>query len=157
LNPKISPTIPPGFGIGHSPLFSFAVRSRDVSSSLPSSTNESFFDNSVRWSSFCPHLGRFRLLGVRSGISPSAYAILGAGHGKMCGKATTKKLAKRVVANNEEVTRLRGCRCGGMVTAPASGKGLNEWIGAINCKPCGRCKLYKGQLPIIALVTGGKT
>lgn len=43
----------------------------------------------------------------------SAYATLGAGHGNTCGKATTKKLAKRVVAKSEDVRRLRGWRCGG--------------------------------------------
>ena len=35
----------------------------------------------------------------------------------MCGRATTKKLAKSVVANIEEVARLRGCKCGGIMAA----------------------------------------
>jgi len=33
----------------------------------------------------------------------------------MCGKATTKKLAKSVVAKREEVSLLRGWRWGGMM------------------------------------------
>lgn len=48
-------------------------------------------------------------------ISPSAYFVLGTGHGRMCGIATTKKLAITVVANSDEVMRDLGCRCGGIV------------------------------------------
>jgi hypothetical protein len=124
LNPNISPTIPPGFGIGHSPLFDLAM---GTSSSLLSSPNCCpSFDISVP-SSFSTHFGRLVLLlvlvlvRVPSAISSSAYAILGAGHGKICGRATTKKLAKSVVANKEDVTRLRGWRCGGMTVALVGG------------------------------------
>lgn len=46
--------------------------------------------------------------------SESAYFTRGAGHGRMCGRATTKKLATTVVAKSEDVIRDRGCRCGGM-------------------------------------------
>ena len=66
-----------------------------------------------------------RRRGVPSGISPSARTNLGAGHGRACGKATTKKLANRVVANREDVNRLRGCKWGGMFGGTPVG--LNEW------------------------------
>jgi len=115
LNPRISPTIPPGFGIGHSPLFDFDNWSRRVLALL-SSINGSSFNISAS-PSFSTTFARLLLLRVPSGISPSAYATLGAGHGRICGKATTKKLAKSVVANIEEVARLRGCKCGGMLAA----------------------------------------
>lgn len=50
-------------------------------------------------------------------MDPSARAPLGAGQGRMCGKTTTKKLAKTVVANSDEVMRDRGCRCGGGIAS----------------------------------------
>lgn len=52
---------------------------------------------------------------VPSGISPSAYANRGAGHGSICGRATTKKQANSVVAKREDVSRLRGWRGGGIM------------------------------------------
>jgi hypothetical protein len=55
---------------------------------------------------------RLRFLGI--GVPSSAYSTRGAGQGRACGRATTKKDAKRVVAKREEVRRERGCRCGGI-------------------------------------------
>jgi hypothetical protein len=112
LNPNISPTNPPGFGTGHS-LFVilnwlFSITPPSQSSTLSSVTDLSF--NGLSPS----HLRRLRFLGEVPSPA-SAYATLGAGHGRTCGNATTKKLAKRVVANKEEVSRLRGWRCGGMM------------------------------------------
>jgi hypothetical protein len=116
LNPNISPTKPPGFGTGHS-LFDLLIRIRAPSSSQPflfssgPSTRLSLVS-----SVFSPsHFRRLLLLGAPLDISPSAYATLGAGHGRICGNATTKKLAKSVVAKREDVSRLRGCRWGGMM------------------------------------------
>lgn len=62
-------------------------------------------------------------------MSSSAYATLGAGQGKACGSATTKKLAKSVVANREDVSRLRGWRCGGMMCGlcPRAGRVDRGW------------------------------
>jgi hypothetical protein len=117
LKPKISPTKPPGFGTGHS-LFGIGIGARDnaMFSSLLFSTLWHSRDESDCSPSFPTHfLLRLLRCGVPSGISPSAYAKRGAGHGKTCGKATTKKLANSVVANREDVNRLRGWRCGGIV------------------------------------------
>lgn len=103
LNPSISPTSPVGFGIGHS-LASLL----DPSASCPSAVS----------SLGAAHFRRLRRLGAPSGISsPSAYANRGAGHGRTCGRATTKKLAKRVVAKRVEVNFERGWRRGGMILA----------------------------------------
>lgn len=115
LKPKISPTNPPGFGTGHS-LFDTGERDGvTVASSFVSSPSRHSRDNSRCSPSFSTHFLLRRLrCGVPSGISPSAYANLGAGHGKACGKATTKKLANSVVAKREDVSRLRGWRCGGI-------------------------------------------
>lgn len=111
-NPRISPTSPPGFGTGHS-LFCFLNPTSSISSLLSSAAEATFTTLVPSFSS----TGHFRLLRLlpACGVPSSAYATLGAGHGSACGKTTTKKLAKRVVANKEEVKRLRGCMCGGIV------------------------------------------
>jgi hypothetical protein len=116
LNPKISPTKPPGFGTGHS-LFGIGPRDNTTAlSSLPSPNSWLPFVDSLCSPSFATHFLRRRFLcGVPSGISPSAYANRGAGQGNTCGRATTKKLAKSVVAKREDVSRLRGWRCGGIM------------------------------------------
>lgn len=41
-------------------------------------------------------------------LPSSVYATRGAGHGRTCGSTTTKNDAKTVVANRDEVNRLRG-------------------------------------------------
>lgn len=102
LNPKSSPTAPPGLGTGHC-LFALALIS---SSSIP--LNSTMFPSAVSVIS-----GLLLLRRLPSGISPSANLTRGAGHGSMCGKATTKKLAKTVMPKSDEVMRDRGCRCGG--------------------------------------------
>lgn len=111
LNPKISPTKPPGFGTGHS-LFGIALLDNAAALSLPlSSISRLLLVDSLCSPSFVAHFLRRRFrCGVPSGISPSAYANRGAGHGSTCGRATTKKLANSVVAKREDVSRLRGWR-----------------------------------------------
>jgi hypothetical protein len=119
LNPRISPSIPGGLGTGHSlrSLLPLVWSSIIASSSVP--TPSSCFIvvlPSVLNSSWGTHLRRLLPLFVPSSfISPSAYAILGAGQGRICGSPTTKKLARRVVANREEVYRDLGCKWGGMM------------------------------------------
>lgn len=54
-------------------------------------------------------------------ISPSRNALLGAGQGRTCGRATTKKLAKTVVIKRDEVMRDRGWRCGGAMRTGGAG------------------------------------
>ena len=137
LNPSSSPTRPPGFGTGHS-LFGLepCIRAISVASSpsILSSTARVLLPCAP---SFSTYFRRRRLFcGCPSGLSPSANATLGAGHGRTCGKPTTAKLKKSVVANKEDVSRLRGWRCGGMMKSEWSRKTLNEWIVASKYQLC---------------------
>lgn len=111
-NPKISPTSPIGFGTGHS-LFCLLKPTSSISSLLSSMAEAPV---TTRFPSISS-TGHFRLLRrlPACGVPSSAYTTLGAGHGSAWGRTTTKKLAKRVVANREDVKRLRGCMCGGIV------------------------------------------
>lgn len=77
------------------------------------------------WLCCCTLRLRLLLPFSSSTISPSAYVILGAGHGSTCGRPTTKKLASMVVANKDEVIRDLGWRCGGMMAR-------RGWWGAGN-------------------------
>lgn len=104
-NPSHSPSMPPGFGTGHS-LLSGTFCPGPISSS-----------SGVVWPNFAMpfrtsgvSLRFHRLLRPFSSIttSPSANRAGGTGQGRMCGRATTKKLAKTVVAKRVEVVRDRG-------------------------------------------------
>lgn len=100
LNPKIWPTNPDGFGIGHSLAECFFV-----SSTIPISS----FDFSL-----------LRLLfpsSVVLGSSPSAYmrVLCGTGHGMTCGSATTTNERTSVEVNSERVVLERGWSAGGIV------------------------------------------
>lgn len=117
LNPSHSPNIPPGFGTGHS-LFDAALAlalafvvpslSPGVNCTIPSSAASSPSNLRLLFLLAGPAAAA-----ISCGISPSAYALLGAGQGNICGRATTKKLATTVVANSDEVIRDLGCRWGG--------------------------------------------
>lgn len=114
LNPKSSPTFPPGLGTGHSRLaFLLSGSAKSSSVILLNRTTPSWISGS------CDTCLRLRLLLPFSSciISPSAYVIRGAGHGRTCGRVTTKKLAIMVVANKEDVIRERGWRCGGGIVS----------------------------------------
>jgi hypothetical protein len=120
LNPKSSPTFPVGFGMGHSlrdflPLVCSPITSSPSREAV--SSRSTALELSLAGSSVLGFRRLLRLIVPSTGISPSAYAILGAGQGNICGIPTTKKLAKRVVTNRDEVSRDRGCRCGGMMNS----------------------------------------
>ena len=137
VNASILPTVPPGFGIGHS-LFSLVPTISSRSSpppiaaigvhAFPSLTKPSVATSGV-------HLF-LRLLFPSGHISPSVYATRGAGHGRICGNVTTAKLARRVVTNIEEVIRERGCRWGGIVGVPATAEAreFSPWRKASSCR-----------------------
>jgi hypothetical protein len=129
LKPNICPTIPPGFGTGHSlrSLLLDGISSSTVSSS--SDTCSTTFgacrhaDAGADSSLGTPTFLLLRRLGVPSGFratGPSAYATRGAGQGSAWGRPTTRKEARRVVAKREEVRRERGWRCGGIVGSSSS-------------------------------------
>ena len=116
LKPKISPKIPGGLGTGHSlfailfppsPSISLSTSASPSTSPTPGLTKS--FDSvvsSLRFSLRQTAGLRLRFLGI--GVPSSAYSTRGAGQGRACGKATTKKDAKSVVAKREEVRRERG-------------------------------------------------
>jgi hypothetical protein len=119
LNPSICPTIPPGFGTGHSLRDLLLAESSFITSSVSLETSSTCFAGTLPSGVVSVVSTTFRRLlrfCVPSGfISPSAYATRGAGQGSACGRPTTKKLARRVVAKREDVHRERGCRWGGMM------------------------------------------
>lgn len=136
VNASIFPTVPPGFGIGHS-LFSLVPTISSRSSPPPivavgTHALSCLTKPSVATSG--AHLF-LRLLFPSGHISPSVYATRGAGHGRICGNVTTAKLAKRVVTNIEEVIRERGCRWGGIVSVPATAEAreFSPWRKASSC------------------------
>lgn len=128
LKPRSSPTFPPGFGTGHSRLLlfpSWSTRSSWVM--LLNCTTPPW----TSWLCCCTLRLRLLLPFSSSTISPSAYVILGAGHGSTCGRATTKKLASMVVANKDEVIRDLGWRCGGMMARVVESRVLCKPISLI--------------------------
>jgi len=97
--PKTWATNPPGFGTGHSLLLSRTISPGTCSELASPSTN-------------------FRRLLLRpssSGTSPSANARLGTGHGRRCGRPTTRKETASVPVKMDIVARERGWRCDGIV------------------------------------------
>ena len=136
VNASILPTVPPGFGIGHS-FFTLVPTISSRSSPPPTATAvahgcPSLTNPSVAISG--AHLF-LRLLFPSGHTSPSVYATRGAGHGRICGNVTTAKLAKRVVTNIEEVIRDRGCKWGGIVGVPATAetREFSPWRKASSC------------------------
>ena len=151
LNPRICPTSPPGFGMGHSlrRVLSFPelLVVADSSSLAPPLSEAGSpvvicFDMIVLLFSSTWHLRRrlFARVDSASGSAESASARVSTGQGRMCGVATTRKEMKRVVVKREVVRRERGWRAGGMVGEEAadamrvvggapSGKALEELIG----------------------------
>ncbi len=103
VNPSISPTIPPGFGTGHScPCFSIRfLSSANLTKVLSPSSS------SLRWFS-SPRLVPLRRLSRSSVVSTSASTIRGAGQGMMCGMPTTMNETRRVAPKREVVRRERG-------------------------------------------------
>lgn len=103
--PNTWPTNPPGFGTGHSLLLSGIISACTCSEPVSPSTN-------------------FRLLLLRlssSGTSPSANARRGTGHGRRCGRLTTRKETARVPVNMDIVARERGWRCDGIAKGRLDG------------------------------------
>lgn len=58
---------------------------------------------------------RYRIVLVFPGLSPSAKAVCGTGHGRICGSPTTRNETARVVVKREKVCRDRGWSAGGML------------------------------------------
>jgi hypothetical protein len=136
FQPSSSPKNPPRLGTGHTRLgFCPGPFSLATIASSPSSLSSTRrrFPGFLSAPSSSAHFRRCRRLRCGcpcpSGLSPSANATLGAGHGRTWGRPTTKKLKKRVVAKSVEVRRLRGCRCDGMTGS----EGENEWSGTGDC------------------------
>ena len=102
------PSIPPGFGTGHS-LFGPAI----VSSSSPAGVLPPAVSPAVS----SPLSPSFRRLRRRPSAvcSLSANVRRGAGHGSRCGVLTTRKEMASVVPKSEVVKPERGCRRGGIV------------------------------------------
>jgi hypothetical protein len=120
--PRISPTIAPGFGRGHSlPYFSILAASSSMCKNVDTSSSAAGNDwpGTLPPSSEVPRslLLLFRILWICCPfsvtiISESARVRRGAGQGKRWGKPTTKNEARSVAAKREEVVRDRGCRWG---------------------------------------------
>lgn len=108
-NPSHSPSMPPGRGTGHSRFDDDFLLAALISSPWPGR------NSTMRSSVMASPSGflRRRRRAFGSGISPSAYTRRGAGHGSRWGSATTRKLARTVVANSDEVIRDLGWRWGG--------------------------------------------
>lgn len=90
--PRTWPTNPPGFGTGHSLLLSRMVSACTCSELTSPSMN------------FCLFLFRRSSLGT----SPSAKARRGTGHGRRCGKPTTRNETASVPVKIDIVARERG-------------------------------------------------
>lgn len=114
LKPRNSPTLPPGLGRGHSlrDLLSLAccIIPWTSSSSTISGLKISVLTalDSIGSVASTHFLLRLRLRPSSPTTTSSAKATRGAGHGRACGNATTKKLANKVPAKREDVNRDRG-------------------------------------------------
>lgn len=116
--PSHCPSMPPGFGTGHS-LLERSDAGSAYSSVVCSNCTMPSGDCGVS-GVMSRRLHLLRLPFSSTTTSPSAYLARGTGQGNKCGSATTKKLAMTVVANRDEVMRDLGWRCGGIWSRKAS-------------------------------------
>lgn len=126
VNPSNSPSRPLGLGTGHSLRICFCNFSASASiwKNVDTSSSAGGVVAVVPLASGSSISASFLLLrlirctcclSVLAIISESARVRRGAGHGKTCGRPTTNREAKRVVAKREDVDRERGWRCGGII------------------------------------------
>lgn len=102
LKPKRLPSLPPGFGTGHS-LGLVEDASDNIVLSSPSSCFAMFPDCG------CDCFSRGIFFFSRD-VAESANRLWSTGQGRMCGKETTRKDTASVVVNSVDVDRERGCR-----------------------------------------------
>ena len=126
LNPSNLPTIPEGFGTGHS-CAAFLM----TSSSSPGTAGPGLCTSDASSPSALElglSFGFILLLRPSSNVSnsESAKRTRGAGHGTMCGMATTRNETAKVAPNKEEVRRDRGWRWGVMVDDAGEDLGGND-------------------------------